>query len=153
MRAFVAGLAVSLSLSGFADASISNRVALKNERLDRSEYLQRCIAFFTLIAEFRDRRPGEAERLQQTASDLTMRAVDVLSEETSQSVEEAAEATRTAIETSLKAYRETLRDQFGPVQSATFRTYDLLLMQEDLKFCKDLTKAEGLAPRRPLPAR
>ncbi|MEM9043778.1 MAG: hypothetical protein AAGC81_03715 [Pseudomonadota bacterium] len=133
-----------VAVAAVADASISNRVSLKNERLERHEYIQRCTAFFILIAEFRDRRPGEGDRLKATA--------DVMAERSTEIVGDPA-ATDEAVADYLAQYRETLRAQFGPVQSATFRTYDLLLMQEDLKFCKDLTKAEGLAPRRPLPAR
>ena len=137
--------AILLTLAaGLAEATISNRVSLKNERLERHEYIQRCTAFFILIAEFRDRRPGEGDRLKATA--------DVLAERSTEIVGDPAK-TDAAVADYLAQYRETLEAQFGPVQSATFRTYDLLLMQEDLKFCKDLTKAEGLAPRRPLPAR
>ncbi|MEM8793575.1 MAG: hypothetical protein AAGE80_18295 [Pseudomonadota bacterium] len=153
LRACAAALSISLILVAAAEATISNRVSLRNERLERHELLQRCTAFFILIAEFRDRRPGEGVRLKDTAEALSTRSAEVLTDEQDLSAEDAATETDAAIAALLEEYRATLREQFGPVQSATFRTYDLLLMQEDLKFCKDLAKAEGLAPKRPLPAR
>ncbi|MEM6934087.1 MAG: hypothetical protein AAF526_10935 [Pseudomonadota bacterium] len=150
---FAAGVFVLVLPALTADADISNRVALRNERLERYEFLQRCTAFFELIAAFRDRRPNEAERLGVTAKGLFERAAEVLAQSADLAPDAANEENARAVEAYLGEYRTELRETFGPVQSETFRTYDLLLMQEDLRFCKELTEAERLAPRRPLPAR
>ncbi|MEM7671008.1 MAG: hypothetical protein AAF317_18095 [Pseudomonadota bacterium] len=152
-KVVASGLFIALVLAGSSGASISNRVAMKNERLERHEKLQRCAAFFQLIASFRDRRPNEGVRLNEVAGALSERSTEVLVDTQNLETDAANAETLAAVEGYLDDYRAVLTERFGPVQSATFETYDLLLMQEDLKFCNELASAEGLAPRRPLPAR
>lgn len=153
--AFLFGMAVISGAPVQAVASIENRVSVKNERVDDISKIIRCAAFFQTIADFRRRRPGVPELLGQVSDSLLDLPVEYLTLDLTESADSAeiraqAEKQRVGY---ITAYRAMLREQFGLARAATFVTYDLLMMQEDLKFCRDVIDDQGLAFDKPLPVR
>lgn len=145
------GLLVTGPITAYA--AISNLTSVRHERSDRSEKLIRCAAFFELISTFRGRTDVAVGLLTETSVALVVRTGELLAADDGATPEDSLQAATERKAELIAEYEAALLDQFGPAESATFRTYDLLMMQDDLKFCKQLVKAEGLSPSRTLPAR
>ena len=149
----VAACAVSvLSVSG-TSATIENRVAIKNEQLGDVDQIIRCSAFFQTIAPFRGRAADRVEVLNQAADRMLERAIEYRVEEDPTASESIAAEATVERDSLGEAYQTMLREEFGTAKRRTFATYDLLIMQEDLKFCLDIFDDQGLEVDRPLPVR